>query len=96
MPLSLPLTNGDGANIACWIVALVIVAMLLLYLILYLYQRYLASKRLVQHLCDYCGHMVTVVSDCCHEAVKVSFMHGKCLNCKKECRLVCSRCKRFI
>lgn len=96
MPSFLALSNGSGTNLACWVVAVIIIVMLVLYLILYFYQRYLASKRLVQHLCDYCGHMVTVVSDCCHEAVKVRFMHGICLNCKKECKPVCSRCKRPI
>jgi hypothetical protein len=90
------LQTGNGTNVACWIVAVIIVLMLVVYLVLYFYQRRLASKRLVQHLCDYCGHMVTVVSDCCHEAVKVSFMRGICLNCKKECKVVCSRCKRPI
>ena len=83
-------------SLACWIIAVIIILMLVFYLILYFYQKHLASKRLVQHLCDYCGHMVTVVSDCCHEPVKVSFMRGTCLECRKDCRLVCSKCKRPI
>ena len=60
------------------------------------YQRYIASKRPVQHLCDYCGHMVGVVSDCHHALVKEKFLHGICQECKKECRLVCARCKRQV
>ena len=96
MPSFSPFQTEGSASIACWIIAVVILIMIVLYVVLYLYQRRLASKRLVQHLCDYCGHMVTVISDCCHAPVRVSFMHGVCMNCKKECHVVCNRCKRPI
>lgn len=80
----------------CWVVVVVIGVLALLYLLLYLYQRRVAEKKPVQHLCDYCGHMVRVVSDCHHAPVKERFLHGLCLECKRECRLVCARCKRPV
>ena len=47
-------------------VGLIIGALVLVLAILMAYQRYVAGKKPVQHLCDYCGHMVTAVSDCHH------------------------------
>src|SRR2546427_701800 len=38
-------------------VALIIGALVLVLVILMAYQRYVARKKPVQHLCDYCGHM---------------------------------------
>src|SRR5437667_401027 len=39
-------------------VALIIGALVLVLAILMAYQRYVAGKKPVQHLCDYCGHKV--------------------------------------
>src|SRR5947199_10860275 len=74
-------------------VGLLIGALVLVLAILMAYQRYVAGKKPVQHLCDYCGHMVTAVSDCHHAPVRERFLHGTCLECKQDCRLVCARCK---
>src|SRR5207247_11092742 len=52
----LPFQN-EG-SLQCWMVALIIGALVLVLAILMAYQRYVAGKKPVQHLCDYCGHMV--------------------------------------
>ncbi|MCK5292607.1 MAG: hypothetical protein KAR39_11410 [Thermoplasmata archaeon] len=85
-------TNESGP--ACWLLGLVLLLLLIALVILFFYQRYIASKKAVHHLCDYCGHMVTAVSDCHHAMVRERFLHGVCMECKKECKLVCARCKR--
>lgn len=91
----LPLQTTDG-SLQCWAVALIIGVLVLILAVLMAYQRYVMSKKPVQHLCDYCGHMVSVVSDCHHAPVRERFLHGICLECKKECRLVCAKCKRPV
>jgi hypothetical protein len=40
--------------------------------------------------------MVAAVSDCHHAPVKERFLHGTCMECKNDCRLVCQRCKRPV
>src|SRR5438876_6897435 len=83
----------DDGSLQCWMVGLIIGALVLVLAILMAYQRYVAGKKPVQHLCDYCGHMVTAVSDCHHAPVRERFLHGTCMECKQDCRLVCARCK---
>ena len=83
----------DDGSLQCWMVGVIIGALVLVLGILMAYQRYVAGKKPVQHLCDYCGHMVTAVSDCHHAPVRERFLHGTCLECKQDCRLVCARCK---
>ncbi|TLZ67010.1 MAG: hypothetical protein E6K12_04215 [Methanobacteriota archaeon] len=90
-PTDVPFQN-EG-SLQCWMVGLIIGALVLVLVILMAYQRYVAGKKPVQHLCDYCGHMVTAVSDCHHAPVRERFLHGTCLECKQDCRLVCARCK---
>ena len=85
-----------AGNLACLIVVGIIALLMIILLALMAYQRYMAGKRPVQHLCDYCGHMVSVVSDCHHAPVKEKFLHGICTECKNECRLVCAKCKRPV
>ncbi len=75
-------------------VAIIIGLLILVLAILMAYQRYIARKRPVQHLCRYCGRLVTAVSNCHHAAVKEEFLHGVCQECKQDCRLVCATCKR--
>ena len=94
LPL-LPLQETAG-NLACLIVAAILGLLMVILLALMAYQRYMAGKRPVQHLCDYCGHMVSVVSDCHHAPVKEKFLHGICTECRNECRLVCAKCKRPV
>lgn len=81
-------------SLACWAVAAIIGVALLALLVLMAYQRYIMGKKPTQHLCDYCGHMVSAVSDCHHAPVKERFLHGTCMECRNDCRLVCARCKR--
>jgi len=87
--------TGEGP-FTCVVIFSIVGLILLILLAMYAYQKYVASKRPIQHLCDYCGHMVSVVSDCHHAPVKEKFLHGICRDCKKECRLVCARCKRPV
>jgi len=84
----------DLGPLTCWAVGAVIGAALLALVALIAYQRYIMGKKPTQHLCNYCGHMVAAVSDCHHAPVKERFLHGTCTDCKKDCRLVCQRCKR--
>ncbi len=92
---ALPFQATDG-SLQCIAVALIIGLLVLVLLLLMAYQRYIAKKRPVQHLCRYCGHLVTAVSDCHHAAVKEEFLHSMCQECKKDCRLVCATCKRSL
>ncbi len=88
--------QSEGTPFTCVVIFSVVGLLLLILVALYAYQKYVASKRPIEHLCDYCGHMVNVVSDCHHSPVKEKFLHGICQECKKECRLVCARCKRPV
>lgn len=94
LPL-LPLQE-TGGSLACITVGAILGVLVLILLGLMAYQRYVASRRPVQHLCDYCGHMVSVASDCHHAPVREKFLHGICTECKRECRLVCAKCKRPV
>ena len=90
----LPLQEGDGSDMIC-VYLIVLGAILLgLYLGLYIYNNYFVGKKSKQHPCKYCGHMVDAVSDCCNAPVNERFMGGKCSNCGKECKVICTRCKR--
>ncbi len=95
LPPLLPL-QSEGGSLACITAVAIVGVLLLILLALMAYQRYVAGKRPVQHLCDYCGHMVSVVSDCHHAPVKERFLHGVCVECRRECRLVCGTCKRPV
>ena len=66
LPL-LPLQE-TGGSLQCVIIGAILGVLVLILLGLMAYQRYVSGKRPVQHLCDYCGHMVSVVSDCHHPA----------------------------
>jgi len=83
----------DEGSLQCWMVGLIIGALVLVLVILMAYQRYVAGKKPVEHLCEYCGHMMIAVSDCHHAPVRERFLHGTCMECKQDCRLVCARCK---
>lgn len=90
-----PFQAADG-SLQCLAVGLIIGLLVLVLLLLMAYQRYVAKRRPVQHLCRYCGHLVTAVSDCHHAPVKEEFLRGVCQECKQDCRLVCSTCKRPV
>lgn len=82
--------------LTCLTLLVLILILVFILAVLMLYQRHVARKTPVQHLCDYCGHMVRAVSDCHHAPVRERFLHGICLECKRECRLVCENCKRPV
>lgn len=87
--------NGDYEGI-CLVALGLVVLLVILYIALYLYQKFVSSKKKIQHLCEYCGHMVYPVSNCCHADVEEKFLHGICRECSKECFLVCEKCKRRL
>jgi hypothetical protein len=88
------LEDGQIGDVACWGVAAIFVILLLVLLALFYYNRRVFGLKPVQHLCEYCGHMVNAVSHCHHAPVRERFLHGICQQCRGECRLVCQRCKR--
>ena len=92
---SMPYQAPEG-SLQCLAVGVIIGLLILVLLILMAYQRYVARRRPVQHLCRYCGRLVTVVSNCHHASVKEEFLRGVCQECRKDCRLVCAICKRPI
>ncbi|HEY5539152.1 MAG TPA: hypothetical protein VIL58_06405 [Thermoplasmata archaeon] len=92
----LPLAPLQEGTLTCIVVGAILGVLIVILLGLMAYQRYVASRRPVQHLCDYCGHMVSAVSDCHHAPVREKFLRGMCLECRKDCRLVCSTCKRPV
>ncbi len=92
---ALPFQAADG-SLQCLAVGVIIGLLILVLLVLMAYQRYVAKRRPIQHLCRYCGRLVTAVSDCHHARVREEFLHGVCQECNKDCRLVCPTCKRSI
>src|SRR5437867_11203620 len=83
----------DDASLQCWMVGLIIGPLVLVLGIWMAYQRYVAGKKPVEHLSDYCGHMVTAVSDCHPASVRNRVLHGCFMECKKDCSLVFAPCK---
>ena len=88
---ALPYQATDG-SLQCLTVGIIVGLLVLVLAILMAYQRYAARKRPVQHVCAYCGRLVTVVSDCHHAPVRERFPQGMCLECRKTCQLVCGTC----
>jgi hypothetical protein len=77
----------------------VIVLMLVLFIIFILYLYFFRKQGLKEgkkHRCDYCGEMMEVISDCCHAPVVERFLIGTCQKCGKECKIICSRCRKHI
>lgn len=90
---SVPFQATDG-SLQCLAVGVIIGLLVLVLLALMAYQRYVARRRPVQHLCRFCGRLATAVSACHHAPVKEAFLHGVCETCKQDCKLVCATCKR--
>jgi hypothetical protein len=85
--------TGDEGLICVYIVVLMVI-LVVLYVSLFIYQRFFARKRRRQHACRYCGHMVNVVSDCCHAPVYESFPRATCSKCGQATKMLCAICKR--
>src|SRR5205814_10556723 len=81
----------NEGSLQCWMVGLIIGALVLVLVILLAYQRYVAGEKPVRHLCDYCGHMVTAVSACHHAPVPSRFPPGACPARRQARRLACAR-----
>jgi len=88
-------TDGEMGLICIYAIALVVI-LAVLYAALFIYQKFYASKRRRQHPCRYCGHMVNVVSDCCHTQVYEGFPRATCSKCGKQTKMMCSICRRGI
>ena len=86
--------TNEGA--LCLIIIALGIVLLALYLGLFVFNKYFAGKKAKQHPCKYCGHIVSVVSDCCHAPVQERFGGGKCTKCGDETKIICTRCRRPI
>jgi hypothetical protein len=89
-------TEDSGNDSICLYLIILGIVLVILYISLYLYNRFHLGKKTKQHPCKYCGHIQDVVSNCCHAPVVEKFMTGKCSKCGKECKVICSRCKRGL
>lgn len=93
----LPLqTDGEGNDMVCTYLIILGVILLILYVGLFIYNRVVVGKKVRQHPCKYCGHMVNAVSHCCGAPVEERFMAGRCSKCGKSTRTVCTTCKREL
>lgn len=93
----LPLQTDDGgSDMVCTYLVILAVILLILYIALFLYNRMVVGKKVRQHPCKYCGHMVNAVSQCCSAPVEERFMAGRCSKCGKSTRTVCATCKREL
>jgi hypothetical protein len=93
MPLQ---TDGEGNDMVCTYLIILGVILLILYIGLFIYNRMVVGKKVRQHPCKYCGHMVNAVSHCCGAPVEERFMAGRCSKCGKPTRTVCTTCKREL
>jgi hypothetical protein len=93
MPLQ---TDGEGNDMVCTYLIILGVILLILYVSLFIYNRMVVGKKVRQHPCKYCGHMVNAVSHCCGAPVEERFMAGRCSKCGKATRTVCTTCKREL
>lgn len=87
--------NIDLGNICIYIVVLAIILAILFILYLIFFSSY-GIKKGKLHRCNYCGQNVEVMSDCCDGPVKEQFLISTCLNCGKDCKMLCARCKKKI
>jgi hypothetical protein len=90
--------NGEDIGLGALCVYALVLAfvLLMIFLIYYFYFKTHGLKRGKKHRCNYCGEMVDVMSDCCHAPVTEHFLIGACQKCGKECKIICSRCRKHI
>ncbi len=93
---SLQIDEDEGGDMVCSYLIILGVILLVLYVALYLYNKVVVGKRVKQHPCKFCGHMVNAVSHCCAAPVEEKFMAAKCSKCGKQTRTVCATCKRDL
>ena len=89
--------EGEGNDdMVCNYLIILGIILLALYIALYLYNKVVVGKKVKQHPCQYCGHMVNAVSQCCMAPVEEKFMAARCSKCGKSTRTVCAICKREL
>ena len=105
MPMSGALTSlfyqvaeedSGGLGAACIYVAVIFIIVLIIAAFFYVYQRTIGRWNAQPRHCKYCGKIVEVMSECCHARVAEKFPYNICKSCKKECGIICSRCKKPI
>ncbi len=89
-------TDTEGNDMVCTYLIVLGILLLVLYISLFIYNRWVVGKKVRQHPCKYCGHMVNAVSQCCGAPVEERFMAGRCSKCGKPTRTVCATCKRDL
>ena len=94
--LQLQANGEEGGSLLCMYLIILGIIVLALYLGLYVFTKFFADKTAKQHPCRYCGHIVDSVSDCCQAPVQERFGGGKCMKCRKEAKIICSKCRRPI
>jgi hypothetical protein len=87
--------NIDLGNICIYLVVLAIILFILFIIYLFYFSSY-GVKKGKMHRCNFCGQMVDVISDCCNAPVKEQFLVSVCINCGKDCNMVCARCRKNI
>jgi hypothetical protein len=93
---TLQIDEEEGGDMVCSYLIILGVILLVLYVALYIYNKVIVGKRVKQHPCKFCGHMVNAVSQCCAAPVEEKFMAAKCSKCGKPTRTVCATCKRDL
>ncbi|UCE74345.1 MAG: hypothetical protein JSV56_01205 [Methanomassiliicoccales archaeon] len=92
--------NGNGAEIdigsLCVYVIVLAIILFILFLFYLFYFRAYGLKKGKKHRCNYCGQLVDVMSDCCHAPVKEHFLMGVCQKCGKDCKILCTVCRKNI
>ena len=92
-PLQIDDDGGGGSHLCTYLIIMGAI-IISLYIGYYIFKKMMVPKEPRQHPCKYCGHIVDTVSDCCHAPVEEKFMVGKCTKCKKECKIICTKCRR--
>jgi hypothetical protein len=88
-------TETSFAPFCIYVIVLIIVLFIIFILYLYFFRKQ-GLREGKKHRCNYCGELVEVISDCCNSPVVERFLIGTCQKCKKECKIICSRCRKHI
>jgi hypothetical protein len=88
--------NGVGWSNLCIYAIILVIILFIIFLIYLFYFRTYGLKSGRRHRCNYCGQLVEVVSDCCNAPITERFLIGVCQKCGKECKMICSRCRKSV
>lgn len=78
-----------------YIIVLIMILCIIFAIYLYYFQKK-GLKRGKKHRCGFCGELVDVMSDCCNAPVVERFLMGVCQKCGKDCKIICTRCRKNI